>query len=209
MSGSPHLIIWRSRSLARMLLLVSLCILVGAIGTGLGLSSGAQGANSRRALHAQYRLHRGASLDPSRLARILQREQTQARRRHRWLVSKQARVQRAASRMEFHGFSTAAAQKLVSIDYGSTLAEASANPARSISHSGSVVRYLSDYQVIVRTHGKSEIESSTVPLRVNSHGSKRPVSLVLKREGDLFTATNPLESVRIERSLSWWNLHWT
>ena len=104
---------------------------------------------TRRDLGGRSRVE--ASRDGVSLARMRQQAQAQETARRRWLESPEARTQRAASRIAFHGLSARAAGDLLSRDFGSTVAAASTNPAVSIARAGRVVRYLGDDRAVVRT----------------------------------------------------------
>ncbi len=104
----------------------------------------------------------------------------QMARRRRWLESPGARAQRVASRMEFHGLAGGAAKGLLVRDYGSVLAGVGGNPAASVARSGRVVRYIGDYEAVVRGAHGLRIERSTTPLVVGGGMGKRPVDRILR-----------------------------
>jgi RHS repeat-associated protein len=123
--------------------------------------------------------------------------------RRRWLGSPKMRAQRVASRMSFHNLSSGGAQAVLVRDFGSAMAGMSANPAAAVAAMGPVVRYIGDNRAVVRTGRSLKLAVSSVPLRVAS-GSRQmqPVSLRLRRTGDVFSAVNPLQSVSVARRLS-------
>jgi RHS repeat-associated protein len=128
---------------------------------------------------------------------------TKARLPRQPVDSAKAQTQRAASRMAFHGMAAVASERLLGHDFGSWLAAASANPAKSIAAKGTIVRYLGANRALVRTaHGLS-LETSSVPLRTGGSGkSVRPVDLSLRQTASSFTAVNPLQAVSVSRRLS-------
>ncbi len=144
-----------------------------------------------------------ASRDGASLARARQQAQARQAARQRWLGSPGARAQRAASQMAFHGLPAYAAQRLLVHDDGTALAEVSANPAATVAGLGHVVRYLSDYRVLVRTSHGLQVERSTVPLRVaDGAGGKQPVDLRLVEHGRRFEPVRPLTGVSIGQDSS-------
>ena len=176
--------------------LVCLMAVVGAAGavrpagasraaTGIAAQSGGSRALSPR--------------DRARRARDLRLLRAGAARRRRWLASPGVRAERVASRMAFHGLSGAAAERLLSSDYGSVVAAVSANPAASVARSGRVVRYLGAYAAVVRGAHGLRIERSTTPLEVGVGAEKRPVDLTLHAAGSAYVPTTPLADVSIAR----------
>jgi RHS repeat-associated protein len=102
--------------------------------------------------------------------------------------------------MAFSGLGVGAAKGLLVGDYGSWLAGVSGNPAATVSRSGGVVRYLSDYRALVRGRRGLEVVTSSVPLRVADGGrGKRPVDLRLAAGGGGFAPVRPLAGVSIAR----------
>jgi hypothetical protein len=188
----------------RMLVLLSAVGLVGVFVVALGVASGSSAG--RRGSSADKRAA-GAGASPGKSAGSgassgravsLARARRAAVARRRWLGSPVARVQRARSRMAFSGLGAGAARRLVVGDFGSFLAGVSANPAASVARSGRIVRYLSDYRVLVRGRRGLEVERSSVPLRVvGGGGVKRPVDLRLARSAGGFAAVRPLAGVSI------------
>jgi hypothetical protein len=129
---------------------IATAVLVGLLALVMG-DFGTVHPEVARGSYAASRVREPAVLVASRkqasLARLRRSALAQEARRH-WLDGPVAQRQRVASRMAFHGLAAIASQQLLMRDYGSVLAEVSANPAARIGH---VVRYLSDYRAVVRT----------------------------------------------------------
>ena len=104
--------------------------------------------------------------------------------------------------MAFHDLGTVAARQLLVHDYGETITGVSANPAAQIKRAGHLVRYLNNYQAIVRTSsGVEELETSTAPLRVGGNGTaKKPVDLDLLARKDWFAPQRALTHLSIAKN---------
>jgi hypothetical protein len=131
------------------------------------------------------------------------RARAEAVRRRRWLESPVARRQRLVSQMAFHGLSAGGARGLLVRDFGSVVADASANPVASIARAGRVVRYLGENRAVVRSARGLELKTSSVPLLVAGGGGvERSVDLGLAARGGAFVAVRPLTAVSIARDSS-------
>ena len=181
-------------------------LIVGVLALVVGGAGASQSDGSHGASLGGSRSRASAVLLPSRdraaLARDLRLSKARAARRRRWLESPRVRAERVASRMEFHGLSEVGAERLLGHDYGSVVAGVSANAAASVARSGRVVRYLGDYEAVVRGAHGLRIERSTTPLEVGDGAGKRPVDLALRAAGSAFLPTAPVAGVSIARDSS-------
>ncbi len=172
-----------------------------AVGVGAGSSppAGTRGARPATASRMPGSDRLAAAKTRTHVAGLRRSATAQATRRRDWLESSAARAQRVASQMAFHGLRANAAHALLLHDYGSVLANAGANPAASIAHMGTVVRYMGNNRAVVRTKRGLEVETSTAPLRVNNGGDSRPVDLSLDAGASAFVPANPLVGLSIAR----------
>jgi RHS repeat-associated protein len=170
--------------------LVCLMVVVGVAGASQfgGGRGPVSGAGSRSVGSSAF----VPSRDRAGLVRNLRLARARAARRQRWLESPRVRAQRVASRMAFHGLSGVGAERLLVGNYGSVVAGVSGNAAAAVARSGRVVRYLGDYEAVVRGVHGLRIERSTTPLEVGDGAGKRPVDLTLQAAGGAFVSAAPV-----------------
>ena len=102
------------------------------------------------------------------------------------------------SRMAFHGLSGAGAERLLSGAMG-RWSPGECECGCVVARSGRVVRYLGDYEAVVRGAHGLRIERSTTPLRLGIGTEKRPVDLTLQATGGAYVPMAPVAGVSIAR----------
>ncbi len=191
----------------RILVLLTVFVVVGVLVVALAVASGspdvrAGGGGSRRETPAHLESRSGVGVRRASEAESARARRVLRARRHR-LESPASRASRVRSRIAFSGLAAGAARRLVVGDYGPWLAGVSGNPAAAVARAGHVVRYLSDYRVLVRgRHGLGALTASdTVGVRTRE-GGMRPVDLRLEGVGGGFAPVRPLTGVSIARGSS-------
>jgi RHS repeat-associated protein len=169
-----------------------LCVVAVVLaGVALALSGGAQRAASHRLPGSRASLvATRAKGDASSMARVSRLARTRWARHQRWLESPEARAERVASGMAFHGLGVGAAQGLLMRDFGSAVRKAGVVASVSRVTKAPVVRYVNPYKAEVRTQRGLAYVNSILPMAHAVDGRERPVDLALKSNGGGFAPVN-------------------